>query len=244
MTTDQRLVDQIAVPCDTNEEAATAAHFPKMDLAGVCVTGDAAHTTKANCRQLPQNNGADYVLCIKGNQPTAKAKAQQLLPGDSSPLFVVTEKGHGRIETRSVWHCLVDPETMGLAGAAQLIRVNKHVQHVRKGRVWKETSWVAFVFTNLWEDEITPQEILRRARLHWSIENRQHYRRDRTQDEDRCGTQRTKRARHLSLLRSVSIFLFEQQRHRRDGCNSLPSLEAEHHRQPRGLIARFTWPVP
>lgn len=34
-TTKQRLVDQVAVPQDTNEEAAVAAHFPKMDLAGV-----------------------------------------------------------------------------------------------------------------------------------------------------------------------------------------------------------------
>ena len=34
-TPDQRLVDQIAVPQDTNEEAAVAAHLPKMDLAGI-----------------------------------------------------------------------------------------------------------------------------------------------------------------------------------------------------------------
>jgi hypothetical protein len=37
-TTEQRLVDQVAVPRDTNEEAAVAAHLPKMDLAGVCLT--------------------------------------------------------------------------------------------------------------------------------------------------------------------------------------------------------------
>src|ERR1035441_10037858 len=46
-TTEQRLVDQVAVPRDTNEEAAVAVHFPKLDLAGVCVTTDAAHTIKA-----------------------------------------------------------------------------------------------------------------------------------------------------------------------------------------------------
>ena len=51
-TTQQRLVDQVAVPQDTNEEAAVAAHLPQMDLAGVCLTADAAYTTKANCRQL------------------------------------------------------------------------------------------------------------------------------------------------------------------------------------------------
>ena len=85
MTSNQRLVDQIAVPRDTNEEAAVAAHLPKMDLAGVCVTADAAHTTKANCRQLTQHNGADYLLFLKANQPLALAKAGQLLPGALPP---------------------------------------------------------------------------------------------------------------------------------------------------------------
>jgi hypothetical protein len=84
-TTGQRLVDQVAVPQDTNEEGAVAAHWPKMDLAGVCVTADAAHTVKANCRQLTQGNGAEFFLFLKANQPTALAKAEQLLPGDTPP---------------------------------------------------------------------------------------------------------------------------------------------------------------
>jgi hypothetical protein len=84
-TTEQRLIDQIAVPQDTNEEAAVAAHWPKMDLTGVCVSADAAHTTKANCRQLTQNNGADLFLFLKANQPGALAKAEQLLPGNFPP---------------------------------------------------------------------------------------------------------------------------------------------------------------
>ncbi|MCL5099255.1 MAG: DUF4338 domain-containing protein [Candidatus Omnitrophica bacterium] len=85
LTSHQRLIDQIAVPQDTNEEGAVAAHLPQMDLAGVCVTADAAHTTKANCRQLTQGNGADYLLFLKANQPLAQAKAEQLLPGNSPP---------------------------------------------------------------------------------------------------------------------------------------------------------------
>lgn len=84
-TTDQRLVDQVAVPRDTNEEAAVAAYLPKMDLTGVCLTTDAAHTIKANCRQLTQGNGAEFFLFLKANQPLAFAKAQQLLPGKLPP---------------------------------------------------------------------------------------------------------------------------------------------------------------
>jgi hypothetical protein len=84
-TTQQRLIDQLAVPRDTNEEAAVATHLPKMDLVGVCLTTDAAHLIKANCRQLTQVNGADFFIFLKGNQPTAKAKAEQLLPGALPP---------------------------------------------------------------------------------------------------------------------------------------------------------------
>jgi hypothetical protein len=84
-TLDQRLIDQVVVPRDTNEEAAVAAHLPQMDLAGMCVSADAAHTIKANCRQLTQGNGADFFLILKGNQPLALAKAEQLLPGALPP---------------------------------------------------------------------------------------------------------------------------------------------------------------
>ena len=84
-SSEQRLVDQVAVPQDTNEEAALAAHLPKMDLVGVCLTTDAAHTTKANCRQLTQDNGAEFLLILKANQPLALAKAEQLLPGNFPP---------------------------------------------------------------------------------------------------------------------------------------------------------------
>lgn len=84
-TPSQKLVDQIAVPRDTNEEAAVAAHLQKMDLAGVLVIGDAAHTVKANCRLITQQKGGDYLFVLKGNQPKARAKAEQLLPGDIPP---------------------------------------------------------------------------------------------------------------------------------------------------------------
>ena len=82
---EQRLVEQVAVPRDTNEEGAVALRLPELDLAGVCITADAAHTTKANCRQITQGNGADFFLFLKANQPLALAKAEQLLPGNSPP---------------------------------------------------------------------------------------------------------------------------------------------------------------
>jgi hypothetical protein len=92
-TPGQRVIDQIAVPQDTNEEAAVAAHLPKMDLAGVLVIADAAHTVKANCRRLTQEQGADYLFVLKGNQRNATAKARQMLSGDTPPSGRIDRQG-------------------------------------------------------------------------------------------------------------------------------------------------------
>ena len=82
--------------------------------------------------------------------------------------------------------------------------------------------------------------MLQLARGHWSIENGQHYRRDRTQDEDRCTVRDPTAARNLSLFRSLAIFLFKAQAQTKGGKPSLPDFERQVHRQPWGLIRRFT----
>ena len=93
LTDDQQLVGQVAVPCNTNEEAAVAASLGSMDLIGLRMSFDAAHMVKANLRQLTFYNGADYVGRLKLNQPNARAKAQQLLPGDVPPSTGVDGEG-------------------------------------------------------------------------------------------------------------------------------------------------------
>ena len=129
---------------------------------------------------------------------------------------------------------------MGLAGVAQVVRIHCHTQVVRKGQVIKESDDVRFAVTTSGPDEATPQRLLELARDHWSIENGQYYRRDRTQDEDRCPVRETTAARHLSLLRSLAIFLFKLQAKGKRAKKSLPDFQRHVHRNPGGLIRRFT----
>jgi predicted transposase YbfD/YdcC len=129
---------------------------------------------------------------------------------------------------------------MGLAGVAQVVRIHCHTQGVRQGRVIKETDDVRFAVTSYWPEEAAPHRLLQLARDHWSIENGQHYRRDRTQDEDRCPVRDTLTARNLSLFRSLAIFLFKRQAQGKGGKKSLPDFEHHVHRKPWGLICRFT----
>ena len=150
------------------------------------------------------------------------------------------DKNHGRIETRQLWSVATDPKTMGLAGVAQVVRVRCHAQEIRRGTVVKESDDVRFAVTSYWSQEAAPEGLMRLARGHWSIENGQHYRRDRTQNEDRGPVRNTPAARNLSLCRSLAIFLFQRQTKTPGGKQSLPDYECHVHRKPWGLIRRFT----
>jgi predicted transposase YbfD/YdcC len=152
------------------------------------------------------------------------------------------DKDHGRIETRQLWCVPTDPKTMGLAGVAQVARIHSHAQLVRQGKVIKETDDTRFAVASYFPEEAGPKQLLEIGRSHWSIENGQHYRRDRTQDEDRCPVRETTAARNLSLFRSLAIFLFKRQARNKGGKKSLPDYQSRVHRKPWGLICRFTQP--
>jgi predicted transposase YbfD/YdcC len=140
---------------------------------------------------------------------------------------------------RALWCQPLSPATLGLAGVAQVIRIHRNVKIIRRGQVIKENDTTTFAITSYCPKEMTPASLLELVRSHWSIENGQHHRRDRTQDEDRCMVKNTTAARNLSLFRSLAIFLFELQRFKKKGKKSLPDFERHNHRRPGALIDRF-----
>jgi len=129
---------------------------------------------------------------------------------------------------------------MGLAGVAQVMRIHYHAQIVRKGKVIKELDDVRFAITSDLPEEADPDALLALARSQWTIENGQFYRRDRTQDEDRCPVRDTRAARNLCLFRSLAIYLYQRQAKTKGGKKSLPDFQAHVHRKPEGLVRRFT----
>jgi predicted transposase YbfD/YdcC len=129
---------------------------------------------------------------------------------------------------------------MGLAGVAQVVRIHCHTQELRQGQITKQTDDTRFAVTSYYPQEAGPQALLQLARDHWSIENGQHYRRDRTQDEDRCPVRNTTAARNLSLFRSLAIFLFKRQAKAKAGQPSLPDFQSHVHRKPATVIRRLT----
>jgi len=144
------------------------------------------------------------------------------------------------VEYRELWSQAVDGATLGLAGAAQIFRLDQQVDHLRRGQVFKTTHESRYGVLSLSPEEAAPDAVLALVRGYWGIETRQHYRRDHTQREDHCQVRHPAAARNLSLMRSLAIFLYERQRGNRQAKRSLPDWQRKNHRQPNSLLARFT----
>ena len=67
------------------------------------------------------------------------------------------------------------------------------------------TEEVSYYICSRTEDEISPQALADAIRGHWAIENKLHYRKDRTFDEDRPQVRGKSAARIMSVMRSVAI---------------------------------------
>jgi hypothetical protein len=134
----------------------------------------------------------------------------------------------------------VEGATLGLAGAAQIFRLDQQVDYLRRGQVIKTTRETRYGVLSLTPEEATPDAVLALVRGYWGIETRQHYRRDHTQREDHCQVRHPTAARNLALMRSLAIFLYERQRGDRHGQRSLPDWQRKNHRQPNPLLDHLT----
>lgn len=143
------------------------------------------------------------------------------------------------MEDRKLWSQPVDGATLGLAGAAQIFRLDQKVDYLRRGQILKTTRETRYGVSSLYPDEADADALLRLVRGYWAIETKQHYRRDHTQREDHCQVRHPTTARNLSLMRSLAVFLYERQHGRPGGKRSLPDWQSHNHRHPNSLIHLF-----
>ena len=110
------------------------------------------------------------------------------------------DKGHGRIETRRIAVSREVVPHLDWPGAAQVARI------WRERRIGDKISTeIAYVVTSLPASEAGPERLLALVRAHWSIENRLHYVRDVSMNEDRCRVRAGGRA--LAALRNLVLSL-------------------------------------
>ena len=198
---------QPAVAAKTNEITAVETVLGAIVLTGRIVTMDALLTQRQVAQTIVEAGG-DYVMIVKDNQPQLKADIELVftLPpaGDRQASVRTVDLGHGRIETR---HLTTSEALVGYStwpGLAQVFEVGRHVIIQKTGQ---ERIEVVYGVTSLPAERATPARVLDLVRGHWSIENKSHWVRDVTFDEDRSQVRCGSIPQVMAALRNTAIGL-------------------------------------
>jgi predicted transposase YbfD/YdcC len=203
---------QVAVEDKSNEITAIPRLLKLLELEGALVSIDALGCQKEIARAV-RASGADYLLQVKGNQPTLQAEVVARFEaafaadyvGFEHDLWVSTSCGHGRQEERV---CLVLYTLDGLSTRAEWLDLRALVQVTRTRRVGEQESVeVAYYLSSR---RGRAEELGRAAREHWGIENGLHWVLDVALGEDASRLKDRRGAENLGLLRRMVASLLRQ----------------------------------
>lgn len=203
----QRQVDE-----KSNEITAIPQLLSLLALTGSIVTIDAMGCQKEIASTIIEQ-GADYVLALKANQPSLYEDVQWLFEQAQAHEFrdVVHDfhqtinHGHGRVEIRRCWtltqldYLVQKPDWRGLQSVA-MIQSQRRIN----GRVEQETRYYISSLPG------EAAQIAQAVRSHWTIENSLHWVLDVSFDEDACRIRQDQAPQNFSLLRRLALNLLVQ----------------------------------
>ena len=115
---------------------------------------------------------------------------------------MVIGKAHGRLEQRSTQTSVALNGYLDFPYVGQVFRIMRTVTHCKSGKMCRET---AYGVTSLPTQQADARQIGDLVRGQWEIENRLHWVRDVTFDEDRSQVRTGSGPRALTSLRNFAI---------------------------------------
>ncbi len=114
------------------------------------------------------------------------------------------DKGHGRIEIRRIWNSCELNDYLDFPHLNQVFRVERLTSDLQGNPLRHE---MVYGVTSLTEQKASPAELLQFNRGQWEIENRLHWVRDVTFDEDRSQVRRGNGPQVMASMRNLAISL-------------------------------------
>jgi predicted transposase YbfD/YdcC len=165
------------------------------------------HTQQQTARYLVEEKKADYLFTIKDNQPSLKSAVEDLNLTVAPPSCQTTDKGHGRIEVRSIWTSQELNDYLEFPHVQQVFCIRRDVTHLGKN---KDSCETVYGITSLSPAQASPKRLLQLNRGQWSIENKLHWVRDITFDEDRSQIRSGAGPRVMASLRNLVISILRR----------------------------------
>ena len=203
---------QLATEAKSNEITAIPRLLELLDLQGTTVTIDAEGCQKQIAAKI-MDRGGDYVLALKGNQPTMHDEVKLLFDdaitggfGELSYDFhEETEGDHGRIETRRCW---VTSEVGWFEDRGAWAGLCSFAAVECERTVGDETTCERRYFISS-HDGTSAERIATAVRSHWRIENSLHWSLDVGFNEDQSRARNGHAAENLSRLRRIALNLLK-----------------------------------
>ncbi|MFD6757478.1 ISAs1 family transposase [Micromonospora gifhornensis] len=171
------------------------------DLRGTVITADAMHCQREHVAYLAER-GAHWILTVKANQPNLHAQLAGL-PWRAVPDAARdTDRGHGRREIRT---CKILTVSTGIdfPHAAQALQIRRRRRRLDQPK--RFTTETVYAITDLRVHQAGPAQLASWVRGHWSIENKVHWVRDVTYDEDRSQIRTGTGPQVMAALRNAAI---------------------------------------
>jgi predicted transposase YbfD/YdcC len=219
------VLGQLSVDCKANEIVAIPKLLELLDLtAGATVTIDAMGCQTEIAGKIVQNGG-DYVLAVKENQPSLHAALKRNL--DEMILenfagvrhgFVQTVDGdHGRIETRRVWVTdqlddWLEADQRERWPGLKSVAVVEAKREVPLQKTSVERRY--FISSISGTDASGMAQIIRG---HWSVENKLHWVLDVSFAEDQSRQRKDHSAENFSRLRRIALNLLRREKTKKRG---------------------------
>jgi len=205
----QRKVDD-----KSNEITAIPKLLAALELSGAVVTIDAIGCQRSIAGHIVEQ-GADYVLAVKENQPSLLADIKdsfQMLAADAVDEEI--DCGHGRVErrTRSVLADLsLLEKPFEWASLHGLVRIESERYHKVSGKTERE---IRYYITSLRPDAARLNAVIRQ---HWGIENKLHWVLDVGFGEDLDRKRAGDAAQNFSVLNRIALNLLKQDKSSKRG---------------------------
>ena len=204
---------QMAIQDKQSEVSAAPTLLGWVDLRNKVVIGDALHTQRQISIQIGKAGG-NYVWTVKGNHPQLLRDLQDwfddrvpLLPGQGCPpkdfrATTVTNKGHGRLEVRTLTTSSQLNDFLDWPFLQQVFKLERTITLSKTGKRRQET---LYGVTSLSAEQASPAQLLSMLRSYWHIENGLHYPRDVTLHEDQTRFKNHSAAHNMAIINNLVL---------------------------------------
>lgn len=204
---------QVATDAKSNEITAIPKLLEMLEIEGALLTIDAMGCQTAIAEQIVDAK-ADYVLAVKGNQPTLHQGLMDYFEEHFEEDFArakvrrheTSEKGHGRLEDR--WY-YISPVPDDLPDRDRWTKIKAIGMALsctqRDGKECYEARY--YILSHY----LSGRRFAEAVRGHWGIENNLHWQLDVTFGEDRCPIHKGQADRNFSTLRRTALSLLKNE---------------------------------